>query len=181
MRDVIFALPGIALTILCWGAYGEILHKGQLGLGGDRLKPLICVGLAYFVVAIMIPLLILWMAGNLSGDWTFRGTMWSMIAGSAGALGALGIILALTSGGSPIYVMPLVFGGAPIINVIIAMRAAKIPWKSANPLFYAGLIMVVVGATFVLMAKPKPVKSHSEPAKQQAPTGSETGESPAET
>lgn len=180
MRDVIFALPGIALTILCWGAYGEILHKGQAGLGNDRLKPLICVGLSYFIVAIIIPVLILWAAGNLSGDWTFRGTIWSMMAGAAGALGALGIILALTSGGRPIYVMPLVFGGAPIINVIIAMRAAKIPWKSANPLFYAGLIMVVVGATFVLMAKPKPVKSHSTPAKQEAASESTASESPAE-
>ena len=76
--------------------------------------------------------------------------------------------------------MPLVFGGAPIINVIIAMWAAKIPWKEANPLFYAGLIMVVVGATFVLMAKPKPVKSPSSPVKQQATTDDTTSEAPAE-
>ena len=181
MKEVILALPGIALTILCWGAYGEILHKGQAGLGNDRLKPLICVGLAYFIVAIIVPVLILSMAGKLSGDWSFSGTTWSMMAGTAGALGALGIILALTSGGSPLYVMPLVFGGAPIINVIIAMRAAKIPWRSANPLFYAGLIMVVVGATFVLMAKPKPVKSHSSPANHEATAAAgTTSETPAE-
>ncbi len=180
MKEVIFALPGIALTILCWGAYGEILHKGQAGLGNDRLKPLICVGLAYFIVAIIVPVIILWMAGTLSGDWTFSGTMWSIMAGVAGAFGALGIILALTSGGSPLYVMPLVFGGAPIINVIIAMWAAKIPWKEANPLFYAGLIMVVVGATFVLMAKPKQVKPDSSPTEQQATTDDTTSEAPAE-
>jgi hypothetical protein len=180
MKDVIFALPGIGLTILCWGAYGEILHKGQAGLGNDKLKPLICVGAAYLIVAIIVPVVVLSMAGKLSGGWTFSGTMWSMMAGAAGACGALGIILALTSGGSPIYVMPLVFGGAPIVNVIIAMWAAKIPWKSASPFFYAGLIMVVVGATFVLMGKPKPVKSHSPPEPQQATSDVTESESPAE-
>ena len=36
------------------------------------------------------------------------------VAGVAGAAGALCVILALKSGGTPLYVAPLVFAGAPI-------------------------------------------------------------------
>ena len=54
MKDVVLALPGIALTIVCWGAYGSVLHRGQ-ALLGDRLKPLMCVGLAYVIFAIILP------------------------------------------------------------------------------------------------------------------------------
>ena len=58
VREVASAIPGILLTVLCWGAYGSVLHKGQHGLGGDRLKPLICVGIAYFVLAIIVPVVV---------------------------------------------------------------------------------------------------------------------------
>ena len=51
-------LAGIALTVLCWGAYGPVLHQGQHGLDSSRLKPLICVGIAYFVVAIIVPIIV---------------------------------------------------------------------------------------------------------------------------
>ena len=78
-----------------------------------------------------------------------------MIAGAAGAFGALGIVLALSAGGKPVYVMPLVFGGAPIINVFMSMYFAKIPWRDVNPIFYAGMILVAVGAITVLMFQPK--------------------------
>jgi len=155
MKDVFFSLPGVALTILCWGVYGSVLHKGQHDLGGSRLKPLICVGLAYFVIAIVLPCILLAIQGKLQGDWSFSGISWALAAGAAGALGALGIILALTAGGKPTYVMPLVFGGAPIINVVVSMYFAKIPWREINPVFYAGLIMVGAGAVTVLVFAPK--------------------------
>ncbi len=92
MKDVVFALPGIALTIVCWGAYGAVLHKGQAMLG-DRLKPLMCVGLAYVIFAIVLPTLILSSMGKLGGNWNFGGVSWSTMAGTCGAFGALGIIL----------------------------------------------------------------------------------------
>lgn len=155
MKDVFLSLPGVALTIICWGAYGSVLHKGQHDLGGNRLKPLICVGVAYFVIAIIVPCVLLAMQGKLAGDWTTRGIFWSLAAGAAGAFGALGIVLALTAGGKPTYVMPLVFGGAPIINVIVSMYFASIPWRDVNPVFYAGLIMVGAGAVTVLVFAPR--------------------------
>ena len=79
----------------------------------------------------------------------------------AGAVGALGIILALTSGGKPSFVMPLVFGFAPIVNVIATMYLQKIPWQSFHPVFLAGLFMVSLGAALVLIFKP----SSGPPAK----------------
>ncbi len=112
MKEALLALPGIALTVICWGMYGPVLHRGQHDLESNRLKPLICVGVAYVVIAIIVPVVILTATGNLRGQWTVSGVSWSLGAGFAGALGALGIILALTAGGKPTFVMPLVFGCA---------------------------------------------------------------------
>jgi drug/metabolite transporter (DMT)-like permease len=155
---IIFA--GIALTVLCWGSYGPVLHKGQHGLENNRLKPLICVGMAYFVVAIIVPTIYLASRGELSGGWSFSGTSWSLLAGAAGALGALGIIIALSSGGSPIVVMPLVFGGAPVLTVCIYLISSNT--ERPGPLFYAGLILLVVGATVVQLFKPKQLTAHQD-------------------
>lgn len=168
MKEVLFSLPGVALTILCWGTYGTVLHEGQHHLGNNRLKPLICVGLAYFVIAIIVPCVLLVMQGKLGGDWTRQGIFWSLTAGAAGAFGALGIVLAMTAGGKPTYVMPLVFGGAPIINVIVATRWKNIPWTDVSPVFFAGLIMVGAGAVTVLVFAPTGKKMPPPPAQAAA-------------
>ena len=77
------------------------------------------------------------------------------MAGVAGAMGAMGIILALTSGGKTIYVMPLVFGGAPVVNTFLSMYWSK-SWKEGvNPIFYVGLVLVIAGAATVLTYAPK--------------------------
>lgn len=155
MKDVIAALPGILLTVLCWGAYGPVLHKGQTAMGMDRMKPLICVGIAYFLIAIIVPTMWLATTGKLQGGWTFTGILWSLGGGVAGAVGALGIILALSNGGKPIYVMPLVFGMAPIINVLTSNLLQGNRLRDLNPLFLAGVIIVAVGAAMVMIAAPK--------------------------
>ena len=153
-------LAGIALTVLCWGSYGPVLHKGQHGLENNRLKPLICVGVAYFVVAIIVPTIYLASRGDLSGGWSFGGTSWSLLAGAVGALGALGIIIALSSGGSPIVVMPLVFGGAPVLTVFIYLISSNT--ERPNAVFYAGLILLIAGATVVQIFKPKQLTAHQD-------------------
>ena len=153
-------LAGIVLTVLCWGSYGPVLHKGQHGLENNRLKPLICVGVAYFVVAIIVPTIYLASRGDLSGGWSFGGTSWSLLAGAVGALGALGFIIALSSGGSPIVVMPLVFGGAPVLTVFIYLVSSNT--ERPNPIFYAGLILLIVGATVVQIFKPKQLTAHQD-------------------
>lgn len=153
-QHFLFMIAGIALTALSWGSYGPVLHEGQHHLANDRIKPLICVGLAYLVVAVIIPSAILISQGRFWNDWTITGFSWSFAAGIAGTFGAFGIILALTNGGKPWVVMPLVFGFAPVVTTFISLVSKNL-WGQAHPIFYAGLIMVVAGAVTVLVFQPK--------------------------
>jgi hypothetical protein len=141
---VVFAV-GAAFS---WGVYGPALHKGQTMLG-NPLKALLCVGVAYFLIGVLVPLLGL---GGVGGFNT-AGSVWSGLGGALGALGAVCIIWAFKSGGLPNYVMPLVFGGAPVINVIVSM-ATHPPKNAVNPLLYVGFLLAVVGAGMVLYFKP---------------------------
>ncbi|MBI2825532.1 MAG: hypothetical protein HYX69_12685 [Planctomycetia bacterium] len=156
--DYLLVIASIALTAICWGAYGPVLHRGQTAMLGSRLRPLFCVGMAYFVIAVVVPLLVLYLQGE-KGDWTAKGVIWSAGGGVAGAIGALGIILAFNFGGSPSYVMPLVFGCAPVVNAFLTIYWAG-SWKEVSPIFLAGLILVAVGAFTVLFFAPK---SHGPP------------------
>ena len=63
------------------------------------------------------------------------------------------IILAFRAGGLPTYVMPLVFGGAPLVNVLVSM-AIHPPRTSPSPLLYAGFLLAATGAYMVLRFKP---------------------------
>jgi hypothetical protein len=157
LEKTVGVFSGIALAMVCWGLYGVFTHWGQHGLGGGRLKPLICVGCAYFVIAIVVPAAILASQGSLGEGWTFSGMVWSSAAGAAGAFGALGTVLALSSGGKPIYVMPLIFGGAPVVNTLTGILANQ-TWSQISPWFLAGLILVAVGAVVVLIFQPRPAK-----------------------
>ena len=101
-----------------------------------RLRPFVCVGLAYFLIGVIVPSLWLHFRGE-KGEWTLRGIIWSLAGGALGAIGALGIILAFTFGGKPIYVMPLVFGGAPVVNAFLTIYLAR-RMKEIGPWFLAG-------------------------------------------
>jgi len=151
----------VLLTVLCWGSYGPALHSGQAGFTDTErlhksLRSLLCVGGAYFLVAVLIPTILLGMKGQLAG-FTSKGVTLSTLAGVLGALGAIGIIWAFKNGGKPIVVMPLVFAGAPIVNIIVATiqhppegGLASINWK-----LYLGGILAGVGAYLVLANKPE--------------------------
>lgn len=142
----------ILLTAVMWGTYGPLLHKGSLAMGGDRMRPFLCVGVAYLVVAVVAPLLI--MGESRFSNWKVNGMAWSLAAGSAGAVGALGILLALNAGGTPGFVMPLVFGLAPAVNTFVSIGLAN-RWKEISPFFLAGLIVTALGAVMVLMFAPQ--------------------------
>jgi hypothetical protein len=146
-------LMSIALTALCWGAYGPVLHRGQSKMAGSRLRPFLCVGLAYFLIAVIVPIAILVSTGG-GLNWTVSGTLWSMGAGAAGAIGALGIILAFNFGGKPIFVMPLIFGCAPVVNTFTTMLIEK-TLAHMPPAFMGSLGLVIVGAVTVLIFSPK--------------------------
>lgn len=154
-------LLSVALTALCWGAYGPVLHKGQMKMGGSRLRPFLCVGLAYFVIAVLVPIPML---SSDPGHLTFMGSTWSLIAGTAGAVGALGIIYAFNFGGRPIFIMPLVFGLAPVVNTL-STTFAKGLWDQVTWPFLISLGLVILGAVTVLITAPKP----KPPAKKPKP------------
>ena len=127
-------------------------------MSGSRLRPLLCVGIAYFVLAVIIPLLIMYTSESGFPETTeFSGWFYSLLAGICGSVGALGIILSFTFGGKPVFVMPLVFGGAPIINTIISVLEME-QIGDVNPLFFASLTIVIIGAIVTLVTAPKPGK-----------------------
>ena len=76
MRWLVFVLG----AVLSWGAYGVLLHRGQVMLG-NPLKALLCVGVAYFLIGVLIPVATLASQGNLSG-FNQTGLMVATIAGA---------------------------------------------------------------------------------------------------
>ena len=150
MTWVIFAF-GAALA---WGIYGPTLHSGQVRLG-NPLRALLCVGVAYFLIGVLVPLVTLWSQGNLSAQgFNSGGVTWATVGGALGAIGAVCIIWAFRSGGLPTYVMPLVFGGAPLVNVLVSMWLHP-PKAPPNPLLYVGFLLAALGAGLVLYYKPQ--------------------------
>lgn len=147
MLWIVFAF-GAALA---WGLYGPALHQGQVQLGSP-MRALLCVGVAYFLIAVLVPLISLSYQGQLQG-FSMKGSVAATLAGTLGAAGAVCIILAFRAGGLPTYVMPLVFAGAPLVNVLFSMWLHP-PKVSPNPLLYLGFVLAATGAGLVLYFKP---------------------------
>src|SRR5260370_12992674 len=84
------------ITVGCWGLYGAFLRSGQTGMQDPvhgRYKAFLCVGIAYFLTAVLAPLAILLIKG---ASWSFApsGIAWSLLAGIVGAAGAFPLFLA---------------------------------------------------------------------------------------
>ena len=141
----------VAGAVLSWGAYGALLHQGQTQLG-NPLKALLCVGAAYFMIGVVVPIAALSSQGALS-QFDRTGLITATAAGALGAIGAACIIWAFRSGGLPVYVMPLVFGGAPIVNVGLTMVLHP-PKNPINPMLYVGFLLASIGAALVLYFRP---------------------------
>ena len=168
----LFFVVGAALS---WGAYVPTIHHGQLGLpaGANRaLKAFLFVGVAYFLVAVVVPGGLIAARPDNAG-FSRHGVLVSTIAGTLGALGALCVIFALRWGGKPVYVAPLVFAGAPIVNVVVSIfwdKTFKLPdWR-----FMLGIVLAAVGAALVLRYKPA-----DTPAAAPVPTPAAGSQAPA--
>lgn len=169
MKWLLFAI-GAALF---WGCYGPTIHEGQLRLGKSALRAFVCVGGAYFLVAVLLPTLVMVLDGKTEpGKYTAGGTSIATLAGILGALGAICVIWAFLSGGKPVYVMPIVFAGAPIVNALASMVLHP-PKQSINPLFFAGMLLAAIGAGMVLYYKPAggPPKKPDAAVTATAPSG----------
>jgi len=138
-------------AVLSWGAYGALLHQGQTQLA-NPLKALLCVGVAYFLIGVLVPIAVLGSQGELAG-FDRAGAINATVAGALGAAGAVCIIWAFRTGGLPVYVMPLVFGGAPIVNVLVSMLIHP-PRNAISPMLYVGFALASIGASIVLYFRP---------------------------
>ena len=174
-------LAYVAMAGLAWGTYVPIIFYGGNELSAKpgpsgRFMSILCVGGAYFVIGVLIPLLIFttgWL-GVKWGDVNFSvsGVTFASLAGVAGALGAIGVIFATTSAMGAareakldpntykVFIAPLIFGLAPVINVLVSMfwhPQKGDPWhfglKNAHPVLWLGIILVGIGAALVLYSK----------------------------
>ena len=145
-------LPYVVLTVLSWGTYIPTLHKGQVGLAGSGVHAFLMVGVAYVLVAIAVPGVMVARAGSWH-VFTPGGVAFTIGAGVLGALGALGIVLALVNGGRPNVVPPLVFAGAPVVSVFVAMLYNP-PRESPSPLFFLGILMAAAGVGLLMANRP---------------------------
>jgi hypothetical protein len=180
----------VTLAGLSWGTYVPLIFYGGNELGGkpgSRFMAILCVGIAYFIIGVVIPLY-LFLSGQY--DWpemTNTGLTFSALAGAAGAIGALCVIFAtksaidsakaagLNPGTYKLYIAPLIFGLAPIINTLVSMIwhpekgepfhfGFDMPgWK-----LWVGILLVGAGAALVLFSKEEAEsgkgKAHAPPS-----------------
>ncbi len=144
----------VLATVVFWGAYVPMIHHGQQAFGtkNSALRTFLFIGLAYFLVsAVVLAYTVVAKAEPLA--FTRRGVSLSIAAGILGALGALGIVFAIKSGGKPLAVAPLVFAGAPIMSTFVAMMWDK-PTRPPVLMFYVGIATAALGAAMVLRFRP---------------------------
>ncbi|MCE2440885.1 MAG: hypothetical protein J4F39_15815 [Candidatus Latescibacteria bacterium] len=158
------SMPGLtwlifaAMTVGSWGLYGIFLHTGQIAMAdpvNGRYKAFLLVGVAYLLTAVIGSMIVLWLNGS---DWSFpaRGFTWSLLAGTVGAIGAFGVLLAFGARGTPAVVMSIVFAGAPIVNAVVSM-AVHPPaggWGALNWQFVLGIVLAAMGGCLVTLFKP---------------------------
>jgi hypothetical protein len=174
---VLFAL----MTVVAWGVYGVLIHQGQVLMGDPvhgRYKAFLFVGIAYFLVAVVAPIVAMLATG---ASWSFSGpgTAWSLAAGIMGALGAFCVLLAFGAKGSPAAVMSIVFAGAPIVNATVSlmMHPPAGGFGSIRPQFYLGILLAALGGFLVTVYKPAPAPKPHTAAVISAPTA-EPGQDP---
>jgi drug/metabolite transporter (DMT)-like permease len=142
------------------------------GKPGARLMAILCVGVAYFVMAVVFPLAMFLSKQEQWPDLKTTGLVFSGLAGVAGAAGAICVIFASKSAVASakadgldidtyrVFIAPLIFGLAPVINVLVSTIWHPQPghpfhfelelpgWK-----LWVGIVLVGLGAALVLFSK----------------------------
>src|SRR5262249_36151504 len=182
MSDRYLWLLYVGLAGLSWGVYVPIIFFGGSELGGKanaRLLAILCVGIAYFVIGVLFPLILFLTGQYARPELKPTGLVFSSLAGVAGALGAICVIFARQSavgGGTQtklppatyrLYIGPLIFGLAPVINTLVSMIWHPQPgepfhfnlvvpgWK-----LWVGIVLVAGGAALVLFSKEEAEETH---------------------
>jgi len=184
---------------LAWGTYVPLVFFGgtelttRPGTVGGRLASILCVGIAYFLLAVVIPVVLMAIRDDAKPEWKTTGLVFSGLAGVAGAVGAICVIFASKAavdaakleGVNPatyrVFIAPLIFALAPAINTLLSLV-----WhpKSGDVFHFSfempgwklpvGILLVAAGTFLVLYSKeeaeaakggPKPA-----PAQQPAPS-----------
>ena len=175
MSDRYLWLLYVGLAGLSWGTYVPLIFYGGNELGGKagaRLMAILCVGVAYFVIAVVFPLSMFLSRQEQWPTLSTTGLVFSGLAGVAGAVGALCVIFAsrsataaaVASGANPAayraFIAPLIFGVAPVINTLVSSVWHPAPghpfhfkvelpgWK-----LWVGILLVGLGAALVLFSK----------------------------
>lgn len=176
MRPIVLVF--VAGAIISWGIYVPTVHEGSRLLEKSSLRAFFCVGIAYFLVAVLVPLGLM-LSGVESWNFNLRGASLAGLAGFAGAAGALCVIFAATSGGTPWLIAPLVFAGAPIVNAVVSGWWHPTGGKP-HFLYYAGMVLAATGMFLVLLFKPAAPKASvpSEPPAHAAAEAPVEGRAP---
>ncbi len=175
MNWLTFAL----MTVVSWGVYGVLLHKGRgnMPMGPEAphagLKAFLFVCIAYAFIGLAAAAVLKLRGSNWS--FTNDGITWSLIAGAAGAVGAFTLVLALSAaaqiykGAAAAAVMPIVFGGAPIVNTVVAMglHPPEGGIKGLPIPFLLGCVLAATGAFLVAKYAPSNVGAPAKPTTSQ--------------
>ena len=178
MSKFMIVLLFVAGAALSWGVYVPTVHEAAQSLKSN-LRAFLFVGIAYFLVAVLVPAVFIFVLKN---DPTAKGTpnfnlipmLWGIGAGIAGAVGALCVIFAVTNAGKggAMYVAPLVFAGAPIINTIATITYFHPVKTLPDWRFFLGLLLAAIGAAMVMIYKPVEQPAHATATPVHAPAQS---------
>jgi hypothetical protein len=183
---------------LAWGTYVPLIFYGGSELGKQsnaRIMAILCVGVAYFVIAVMFPLYLFLSGQEQWPELKATGLVFSGLAGVAGAVGALCVVFASKAavmaaneaGVSPstyrLFIAPLIFGLAPVINTLISLVWHPKPGQpfhfslEAMPgwRLWLGIVLVGAGAFLVLYAKEEAESAPAAHPPASAPPGVSTG------
>jgi hypothetical protein len=224
----------VILAGLSWGTYVPIIFYGgtelttKPGTIGGRLASILCVGIAYFVLAVIIPVVLMATRGEeAKPEWKTNGLVFSGLAGMMGAIGAICVIFASKAAtdsakaefetrlttlranveAAPtaeakaeaekvlsetqgeraksmaryrIYIAPLIFCLAPLINTLLSLvwhpkPGAPFHFGFEMPSWHLPLgILLVAAGTFLVLYSKEATEANKASSPKPAPAGATT-------
>jgi hypothetical protein len=172
----------VVIAGLAWGTYVPIIFYGgtelttKPGTIGGRLASILCVGIAYVGLAVVIPLALMATREDAAPNWKLNGLVFSGLAGAMGAIGAICVIFASKAAVDQavfegaitpqdkavyrVYIAPLIFCLAPLINTLLSLVWHPKPnepfhfgFESPSYKLVLGIALMAAGTFLVLKSK----------------------------